>query len=152
MRPSCFLRRAENVGADAVVPLDDVDVTTLADRMKAAADGPVDIVIDPLFGVPAAAALRTLRSNGRLVNLGSSAGETAAFDSATLRSGTLDVLGYTNNDLTVDQRADAIGVIAEYVRVGRLTLDYETVPLAAIREAWSRQADGRAGRRIVVIP
>jgi NADPH:quinone reductase-like Zn-dependent oxidoreductase len=145
-------RRAQNVGADAVVPLDDVDVTTLAERMKAAADGPVDIVIDPLFGVPAAAALRTLRSNGRLVNLGSSAGETAPFDSATLRSGTLNVLGYTNNDLTVDQRADAIGLIAEYARAGRLTLDYETVPLAAIGDAWSRQADGRAGRRIVVVP
>jgi NADPH2:quinone reductase len=145
-------RRAANLGADAVVPLDGSDVVTLTARMKAAADGPVDIVIDPLFGTPAAAALRTLGSNGRLVNLGSSAGETAPIDSATLRSGTLNVLGYTNNDLTVDQRADAIGVIAEYVRTGRLTVDYEAVPLTAVGAAWTRQAEGRAGRRIVVLP
>ena len=127
-------------------------VAELAARLSAAADGPVDLVVDPLFGVPAAAALRVLRSGGRLVNLGSAAGETAPIDSATLRSGSLSVLGYTNNDLTVDQRADALGVIAEYARAGRLTLDYEAVALADIAEAWSRQATGRADRRLVVVP
>jgi NADPH2:quinone reductase len=49
-------------------------------------------VLDPLFGVPAAAALRTLRPGGRLVNLGGSAGATAPIDSATLRGGSLSVL------------------------------------------------------------
>jgi NADPH:quinone reductase len=144
--------RAERVGADAIVPLAGQPVAELAADLKAAADGPVDLVVDPLFGEPAAAALRVLRSGGRLVNLGSTAGETAPIDSATLRSGSLSVLGYTNNDLTVDQRADAVGVIAEYVRTGRLTLDYEAVALADIGEAWARQAGGGADRRLVVVP
>jgi len=144
--------RAERVGADAVVPLTGQSVAELAAELKASADGPVDLVVDPLFGVPAAAALRVLRSGGRLVNLGSTAGETAPIDSSTLRSGSLSLLGYTNNDLTVDQRADAVGVIAEYVRAGRLTLDYEAVALADIGEAWRRQATGRADRRLVVVP
>ncbi len=144
--------RAKDAGADEVVPLDGSDVAELAARFKTAADGPVDLVIDPLFGVPAAAALRTLRSGGRLVNLGSAAGETAPFDSATLRSGSLSILGYTNNDLTVDQRADALGVIAEYAQSGRLTLDYETVAMSDIAEAWQRQATGQSGRRLVVVP
>jgi NADPH:quinone reductase-like Zn-dependent oxidoreductase len=143
--------RARTAGADEVVPLDGADVTELTARLKSAADGPVDLVIDPLFGLPAAAALRTLRPGGRLVNLGSAAGETAPFDSATLRSGSLSVLGYTNNDLTVDQRADALGVIAEYAQSGRLTLDYETVAMSDIAEAWDRQATGRSGRRLVVV-
>jgi NADPH:quinone reductase-like Zn-dependent oxidoreductase len=159
--------RARAVGAAAVVPLTRTDLTagpgvdapltaadvaSLAARMTEAADGPVDLVLDPLFGVPAAAALRTLRPGGRLVNLGSTAGETAPIDSATLRGGALTVLGYTNNDLTADQKADAIGVIAEYVRAGRLTVDYEEVPLAGIGEAWARQAGGQAQRRLVVVP
>jgi NADPH2:quinone reductase len=144
--------RARAVGATEVVPLADADVPGLAARFKEAADGPVDLVLDPLFGVPAAAALRTLRPGGRLVNLGSAAGETAPIDSATLRGGALSVLGYTNNDLTADQRADAIGIIAEHVRGGRLTVDHEEVPLAGIGAAWARQAAGQAERRLVVVP
>ena len=145
-------QRARRVGADAVVPLGGSDVAALTEDMKAAADGPVDLVVDPLFGEPAVAALRTLHSGGRLVNLGSTAGETAPIDSATLRGGSLNVLGYTNNGLSADQRADAIGVIAEHVRAGRLTLDYESVALADIGGAWVRQAAGLADRRLVVVP
>jgi NADPH:quinone reductase-like Zn-dependent oxidoreductase len=144
--------RAQNAGADDVVALDGADVAELAARFKNAAGGSVDLVIDPLFGLPAAAALRSLRPGGRLVNLGSAAGETAPFDSATLRSGSLGILGYTNNDLTVDQRADALGVIAEYAQSGRLTLDYETVAMSDITEAWHRQAAGLSGRRLVMVP
>jgi hypothetical protein len=43
-------------------------------------------------------------------------------------------------------------VIAEHVRAGRLTVEYETVPLSGASEAWSRQAQGVADRRIVLIP
>jgi NADPH2:quinone reductase len=144
--------RAARAGADAVVPIVAHSVADLAAEFTAAADGAVDLVIDPLFGIPAAAALRTLRPGGRLVNLGSSAGDTAPFDSATLRGGALTVLGYTNNALTVDQRADAIRAIAEYARDGKLTVDFEPVALADITDAWSRQAEGTADRRLVVVP
>lgn len=146
-RSEAAAARARAAGAAEVVLLGTADVPGLAARMKDAADGPVDLVLDPVFGVPAAAALRTLRPGGRLVNLGGAAGATAPLESATLRGGSLDVLGYTNNDLTVEQRADAIGTIAEYVRAGRLTVDHEQVPLADIGAAWQR-----TDRRMVVIP
>jgi len=151
-RSEAARERALRVGAAAVVHTDGLEVAELAATMKAAAEGPVDLVVDPLFGVPAAAALRTLRPGGRLVNLGSAAGETAPFDSATLRSGMLNVLGYTNNELTAERRADAIRAIAEHVHAGRLTLDHEVVPLDEIGTAWSRQALGESDRRIVVVP
>jgi NADPH2:quinone reductase len=150
-RSAASRERALRLGAAACVPTDG-DVTTLAASLREVADGPVELVLDPLFGVPAAAALRTLRPGGVLVNVGSSAGETAPFDSATLRSGSLNVLGYTNNNLTVDQRAQALRVIAEHVAAGRLTADYEPVPFAGVGEAWSRQATGAADRRIVLVP
>jgi len=77
---------------------------------------------------------------------------TAPLDSATLRSGSLRVLGYTNNVLTVEQRAETIRLIADHVRTGRLTVDYEAVALADVADAWTRQATGRADRRIVLTP
>lgn len=112
---------------------------------------PVDLVLDPLFGVPAAAALRALGPGGRLVNLGSSAGETAPLDSATLRGRSLRVLGYTNNELTAGERAATIGLVAGHIRAGRLVVEHESVPLAEVAAGWTRQADGAATRRIVLV-
>ncbi|MFG1703120.1 zinc-binding alcohol dehydrogenase family protein [Nonomuraea sp. M3C6] len=142
--------RAKQAGADAVVTLDTDDVTELAARFTAACDGPVDLVLDPLFGAPAAAASRTLRQGGRLVNLGSSAGETCPLDSATLRSRSLRVLGYTNNELSREQRAAAMTLVAEQAALGRLAVAHEIVPLADAGRAWQRQASGAAGGRIVL--
>jgi NADPH:quinone reductase-like Zn-dependent oxidoreductase len=144
--------RAAKAGADAVVALDTDDVGELAARFAAAADGPVDLVLDPLFGPPAAAAARTLRAGGRLVNLGSSAGETCPIDSSTLRSKSLRLLGYTNAELTPARRAAAIELVAAEAVAGRLEVAYEAVPLADATVAWQRQADGSAAGRIVLVP
>ncbi|MET7330782.1 zinc-binding dehydrogenase [Nonomuraea sp. NPDC005650] len=142
--------RATRAGADAVVALDTQDVADLAARLSAACDGPVDLVLDPLFGAPAAAAARTLRPGGRLVNLGSSAAETCPLDSSTLRSRSLRVLGYTNNELTREQRAQAMTLIAQHAALGRLSVAHEVVPLEEAGPAWQRQATGTAGGRIVL--
>ncbi len=144
--------RAAAAGADAVVALDTDDVDVLTERLLAAGDGPADLVVDPLFGAPAVAATRALRPGGRLVNLGSAAGETATLDSATLRSRSLRVLGYTNNELTAAQRRDAVTRVAAAVADGSLAVAHETVPLDAVAAAWSRQAAGDTTGRIVLVP
>jgi NADPH:quinone reductase-like Zn-dependent oxidoreductase len=138
-------------GADVVVALDAggaedlADVADLAERLGA--DGPVDLAVDPLFGVPAAAALRALGPHGRLVNLGSSAAETAPLDSATLRSRSLQVLGYTNNELTPAQRAAALHHVVDEVLAGRLTVAHQRMPLADVTAAWTAPGD-----RVVLVP
>ncbi|MET7394312.1 zinc-binding alcohol dehydrogenase family protein [Dactylosporangium sp. NPDC005572] len=143
-RSAAAQERARRLGADAVVPLGDGDdVAGLAARLREALDGPADLVLDPLFGVPAAAALRTLAPHGRLVNLGSSAGETAPLDSATLRSGSLRVLGYTNNELSATEKGATIRLIADHALAGRLTVDHQEIPLAEAPSAWSSQARRR---------
>lgn len=150
-RSASAQERARRLGADAVVPLADSDgVAVLAARLQEACDGPVDLVLDPLFGVPAAAALRTLAPHGRLVNLGDSADRIAPFDSSTLRSRSLRVLGYTNNELTGKQRAEALLAVVEHAAAGRIQVDYDRVPLEQAPQAWSRQAAGSAERRQVV--
>lgn len=152
-RSKAARERAHRRGADAVIPLTDADeVDALSERMRDACDGPVDLVLDPLFGVPAAAAMRTLRSHGRLVNLGSSAGETAPFDSSTLRSRSLRVLGYTNNELTGAQRAEALTTIVRHAAAGDIVVDYDPLPLSEAAAGWSRQKAGQADGRIVLVP
>ncbi|WP_436534883.1 quinone oxidoreductase family protein [Actinoplanes sp. HUAS TT8] len=144
------LARAAELGADATVRL---TPDGFEERLRAATDGPADLVVDPIFGAPAAAALRVLRPDGRLVNLGSSAGPTAPIDSATLRGGSLQVIGYTNNALPVEVRAAVLTEIAEHAAAGRLTVDHESVPFADVTSAWERQAaDQGKGRIVLVLP
>jgi NADPH:quinone reductase len=131
--------RAVALGADDAVPLDGIEHA-----------GPVDLVLDPLFGPPAEAAVRALAPHGRLVNLGSSAGPTATFDSATVRSRSLRILGYTNNELTPEQRAGALTALLGHAAEGRLTTRHERVPFADAADAWGRQAAGTADGRIVL--
>jgi NADPH:quinone reductase-like Zn-dependent oxidoreductase len=151
-RSAAARRRAEQCGADAVVALDTDDHQELAARFTAACDGPADLVLDPLFGPPAAAAARARRPGGRLVNLGGSASETSPIDSSTLRGRSLRLLGYTNNSLTREQRAAAVTAVAEHIARGALAVAHEVVPLADAGAAWERQAGGRAAGRIVLAP
>ena len=151
-RSAAARTRAREMGADAVVELDTDDVADLAKRFTDAADGPVDLVLDPLFGAPAAAAARTLRPGGRWVHLGSSASDTCPIDSATLRGKSLRLLGYTNNELTRELRATALSTVAELAARGELTVTHETAELDDATEAWSRQAAGQASGRLVLTP
>jgi NADPH:quinone reductase-like Zn-dependent oxidoreductase len=146
---SCELAR--QYGADAVVPLrGDEDAAGLAARLERACEAPVDLVVDPLCGVPASAAIRVLGNGGRLVNLGGSAGPTAEFDSATLRSRSAAILGYTNTSLTSAARRDALTRVLEHAVRDGLTVSHEVVDWASGPAAWARQAEGDARRRIVV--
>ena len=149
-RSDAAAQRAQRCGASAVVRLDTDDVATLTARFVEACEGAAHLVVDPLCGAPASAAALALAPGGRLVNLGSSAGPTAVLDSATLRSRSLSVLGYTNNALSREQRRDALAAVVAHASRGELTVDHEVVALSAVSQAWSRQAQGRADRRLVV--
>jgi NADPH:quinone reductase-like Zn-dependent oxidoreductase len=142
--------RAEAAGAEEVVEMT-ADPGVLAERLSAVG-GEYDVVVDPVFGAGAAAAARSLAVGGRLVNLGGSAGDQAAFSSALLRSRSAEILGYTNNALTPKQRAEAITEIVRHAAAGKLGVAHEVVPLAGVSEAWQRQQAGEAPVRLVLVP
>jgi NADPH:quinone reductase-like Zn-dependent oxidoreductase len=144
--------RAEKAGVDAVVALDTSDVDELTRRFESAVDGPVDLVLDPVFGAPAVAAARSLRPGGRWVNLGASAAETAPVTSSLLRSKSLRLLGYTNNELTPEQRAEAVAFVAARAATGALTVTHERVTPPAVPATWAGHAAGTASLRSVVVP
>jgi NADPH:quinone reductase-like Zn-dependent oxidoreductase len=143
--------RASELGADAVADLSGEDVDAVAEQLARAVGDRVDLVLDPVWGVPAEAALRVLSPNGRLVNLGSSAGAMAGFSSAILRSRVLSVLGYTNNALTDEQKTAALAEILAHAADGRITADRETLPLDRAAEGWSRCGQA-PHRRAVLTP
>jgi len=144
--------RAHAAGADEVV-LTSPDPAGLADRLSAACGGQVDVVVDPVFGAVAAAACRVLSERGRLVNLGGAGGDEAAFSSAALRSRSIEILGYTNNALSVEQRREAVSTIALHAAHGRLSVAHQVHPLSDIAGVWRRLASpSSAMGRMVLRP
>jgi NADPH:quinone reductase-like Zn-dependent oxidoreductase len=150
-RDQAALARALTRGADATVDLTGDDVDDIHRRIVAACDGPLHLVIDPVWGLPAEAAARALGYEGRLVNFGSASGPTARFDSATIRSRMHNIIGYTNNALTPEQKAEALSAVLAHAAAGRCTVDHETMPLERAGEAWELQA-AMARRKLILVP
>jgi NADPH:quinone reductase-like Zn-dependent oxidoreductase len=144
------LARAAELGADETVRLDG-DAAQLAEAFKAAAGGPLDVVLDPLWGVPAAAAVDALGFRGRLIQMGQSAGGEATLESAKIRFKEASILGHTNFAAPPDVRREALQRMWRHAAAGELVADYETVALEGVGEAWRRQA-GSPNRKLVLVP
>jgi NADPH:quinone reductase-like Zn-dependent oxidoreductase len=141
--------RAHEAGADVVVASEG-GVDDLAGALGE--HGPFDVVLDPVHGDAATAASRNLAERGRLVNLGGAGGDLATYSSATLRSRTASILGYTNNALTADQRREAITAVLAHAEAGRIRIQYDVHPLAHVERVWTRIAAGETGGRAVLVP
>jgi NADPH:quinone reductase-like Zn-dependent oxidoreductase len=135
--------------ADDTVALDR-DPAGFAGRLEKAG-GPVDVVVDPLWGPYAQAALAALRPKGRLLNVGQCAGAEAAVDAGALRHPRLKVLGLSGASLTPEQSAAAYAEVAAYAAAGHLDLSLQVHPLDNVAEAWAAQA-ASPGRKLVLRP
>ena len=108
-------------------------------------------VFDPLWGEPAAAAVRAAAPAATVVNLGQSAGATSELASAAVRFKSLSILGHTNFAVPPDELADHYRRLVTHVAAGDIRFDVERVPLDSVADAWRRQAEG-AGAKLVVVP
>jgi NADPH2:quinone reductase len=143
------LERASALGADAVVQIG--GPADLAAALREACGDGADLVIDPLWGEPAAAALEACRPRGRLVQLGESAGSHSSVLSATVRGRVLSILGHTNFMAPADVKRAAYGRMVELAAAGELEVTVERVPLDEVAEAWRRQADSPR-HKLVIVP
>jgi NADPH2:quinone reductase len=152
-RDADALARAEELGADATVRFDgDVGRAELAGAFRGAAGGDVDVVVDPLWGLPAAAALEALGTGGRLIQIGQSAGRETPISSAAIRGKLAEVRGHTNFLAPPEVKAAAYAAMCEHALAGRLTVDVERLPLAEVERAWARIAAGTGGTKLVLVP
>jgi NADPH:quinone reductase-like Zn-dependent oxidoreductase len=116
----------------------------------------VDVVLDYLWGEPAAAAMvavitaRADRSKPLTwVEIGSVAGPTAAIPSAALRAARLTVIGSGQGSVGGHEYLAELPALAEAIAAGRIDVDARAVPLADVEQAW---ADTGASHRIVLTP
>ena len=122
----------------------------LADRFREASggDGPT-VVIDPLWGEPAVAALESAARGARIVQLGQSAGASAELRSSTVRGKQLEILGFSILETPVEVRREAYATLTAHAAEGEVRFPIDTYPLERVTEAWERQAAG-PGTKIVV--
>ena len=139
--------------ADKLAKLDvdeRVQLPTTADELREAADGLIDVVIDPLWGEHAPVATEAMNVNGRLVMLGQSAGQQATLDAGVVRGKALRILGHANAATPPEIKHAAFRVMCDHAAAGELQVEYEEVPLDRIAEAWERQASSPHVKLILV--
>lgn len=141
-------RLAQVPAADGVAVLGE---EPLPERL-ASLGGPVDLVVDPVWGPWAEAALACLKPGGRYLNVGAAAGDGTAFHVEWLRAAQLTLIGFSAT------RAEPADIIASYQHVaalaaaGSLALPTATYPLDEATQAWEAQASSPGKKIVVVIP
>jgi NADPH:quinone reductase-like Zn-dependent oxidoreductase len=143
------LERCIELGADSGVLLDDGEA--LAAAMSDAAEGRIDVVVDPLFGKPFAAAVDAASFGARLVHLGTAAGTEATLSSASIRGKMLEIMGHSNFASPPEVRREAYAQLTAAAAGGQLTVETEPLPLEQLAEAWRRVQAG-SHRKIVLVP
>jgi hypothetical protein len=128
----------------------------IASRLgQAAAD--VDVVIDYLWGEPAAAAMvavvtsRADRSRPLTwIEIGSVAGPTAPIPSAALRAARLQIVGSGQGSVSTQEIVAELPALAGEITAGTLEVDARPMPLADVEQVWADAAT--TSQRIVLIP
>ncbi len=142
------LRRAQELGADAVVELDGGDLEA---RLAESFDGaPPTLVFDTLWGRPVEAAAAVAGPSARVAHVGQSAGPTATVASAHVRGKQLQILGYSNFTVPYDALAQGYRDLLGHAAAGRIVTEVEAFPLDRISEAWARQRQGPDAKLVVV--
>lgn len=142
--------RVLELGADAAVGTDG-EVDELVARFHEATEGGPDIVIDGLWGRPAAAALRTMKPRGRLVQVGNSAGTEAPVVAGPLRGGLVSILGFRNFWAPREVRVDAFQRMCSLAATGDLELEVDVLDLDEVEAAWELQSRS-PGRKLALRP
>jgi NADPH:quinone reductase-like Zn-dependent oxidoreductase len=141
-------RLARVAQADGVLVLGD---EPLAEQL-AALGGPVDLVVDPLWGPWAVPALACLQPGGRHLNIGAAAGDESTFRVEMLRGAQLSLIGFSG---TTAKPADAFAAynrVAALAAAGSFVLPTATYALEDAVRAWEAQASSPGKKIVVVLP
>ncbi|MFE4212791.1 zinc-binding alcohol dehydrogenase family protein [Streptomyces sp. NPDC056844] len=143
-RDTTRLKALPGLGADRALTFDEI---------AAAAD--VDVVLDFVWGAPAADAMLpmlTARADRSApltwVQIGSMAGASAPIPSAALRAARLEIVGSGIGSVSPRDFIAELPELAQAVTEGALDVQARAVPLARIAEAWSEET----GERLVFVP
>jgi NADPH:quinone reductase len=148
-------KRAAATAAGAAVTL---DYTDLKDAIRAATGGGADVVIDPVGGPPAEAALRALRSGGRFCVVGFASGEIPRLPANIVLLRNRSVIGVDWGDWSRAEGGMTAGrdLLADVLdRIHRGTINPprpETASLPQAEQVLRRFAERRASGKYVLLP
>jgi NADPH2:quinone reductase len=147
------LAAAEEKGAEALV---DYSTEDLKARVKEVCGGAADVVVDPVGGPYAEAALRALRWGGRFVSVGFASGEIPRIPLNLVLLKGVWVTGFTMEGLGRHQASDVArdrAEVAELLASGRVVPHIGgRYPLERSAQALSDLAERRAVGKVLVEP
>jgi NADPH:quinone reductase-like Zn-dependent oxidoreductase len=143
------LARCRTLGADAIVDLS--AASDLASAYGQAAGRPIDIALDYLCGPPAEAVLEALAPGGRIVHIGTTVAAEMKLSGQSLRRTSADILGFAYYHAPIEAQQAAYASLCRHAAEGRIVIDFESLPLTKVREAWDRQLAG-SRKRLVLLP
>jgi NADPH:quinone reductase-like Zn-dependent oxidoreductase len=149
------VERLERSSADHVLSLGGDPASVGKAIADAASDA--DIVVDYLWGEPAAHAMMSLltaredRSKAlHWIQIGSVAGATMALPSVALRSANLRVMGSGQGSVSTRDIVGELPHLVDELVAGRLVVRTTSMPLSNVETAWD--AAPSDGKRIVFVP
>jgi NADPH:quinone reductase-like Zn-dependent oxidoreductase len=156
-RNPAALEKLRDLGADAVLSLDQEHAALVSAIRREFVEGGVDVVLDYLWGHPAEAVLEALSQKGprpavsrvRLVQVGESAGSTISVQAATLRSSGLEILGSGFGSASLEQIMQMLGDFLREAARQRFQINIRPAPLRDVASLWNR---AEAGARLVFHP
>lgn len=149
-RDRAILETLGDLGVDAVVELRaDEDADALAARLRDAGSE-VDVVLDGLYGLPLEAALQVCAPRARVVNIGHSAGATAAIPAGLLRGKQLTLIGFAGLHTPLTGKKVALEWLWSALGDGTLQVNVKTVKLEELPMAWRAQASSPHAKYVMV--
>jgi NADPH2:quinone reductase len=151
------LAKLKELGADAVISLDQ-DQNSLVSAFRAElAESGVDIVLDYVWGQPAERLLEAISQKGlrkaaariRFVQIGESAGKAISLPAATLRSSGLELLGSGFGSASLDQIKQGLVEFFQVAAKQPFHFRAKAAPLRDVEALWN---DAEEGTRLVFQP
>lgn len=140
-RDPAALESLLGLGADAVVALrPDEGTEELAARLLTAAAGPVDVVLDGIYGPALEAALRACAPRARVVNIGNPAAETARVPAGLLRGKQITLSGFAGLHTPLREKRAALTWLWAALIRDELRVDVRVFALDELPAAWRTQA------------
>jgi NADPH:quinone reductase-like Zn-dependent oxidoreductase len=151
------LTALKEMGADALISLEQSREALVAAFRSEIAERGVDVVLDYLWGEPAECCLAAIAQKGlshsapriRFVQIGQSAGATITLPAATLRSSGLEILGSGFGSASMEE---IFAALAEFFREAARTPFVTKIQPAALRDVESLWNAPERGGRLVFQP
>lgn len=144
------LEKLGSLGADAVISLDQDQVSLVSAFREELASAGVDVVLDYLWGQPAERLLEAISQKGlrkaasriRYVQIGESAGKTISLTAATLRSSGLELLGSGFGSASLDQILQSLAEFFQTAAAKPFHFDTKAAPLREVEALWNEAEEG----------